>query len=370
MPRKIGIATMLGGLVCQVVLVAAQWKPVPVTVLQKRADVIVLATVEGIIGTDKAALPSVQLRVERVLQGQSATMTMVAGVVPPTSDQPLPRPSILAPGVTGRRGVWFLRSETTGYQVLPLVEGLYSDRDLCLPVNGPPAATAPGETVDQELLAYLVGWYQSLQSPSTLEDEILLANLQNGDTQELLAAISPLMDSTSNTQRIIGLTAAIRLGSDAAVSLMAENLADLRSNPRFPRITDALGLFYEPHGASSIPVLDRLIELHTDVAGVDAAAGAALAKIRTKAVLPAMAELLDSKDPQAQLRSASFFGLFTLFADKDGNMPEGGPRGPLCTAQTRAYMPRQDSTLTPAEYVEFWKGWWAQNRVVLGFDTL
>ena len=112
--------------------------------------------------------------------------------------------------------------------------------------------------------------------------------------------------------------------------------------------------------SSSNPTLTSL--------GVDVAAAAALAKIRTKEVLPAMAELLDSKDPQAQLRAASFFGLFTLFADKHGNMPEGGPRGPFCTPQTRAYMPRRDSTLTPAEYAEFWKGWWSDNQGALDFD--
>ncbi len=70
MPRKSRIATMLGGLLCQVVLVGAQWKPVPSTMLQKKADVIVLATVVGIIGTNKAAQPSVELRVERVLRDQ------------------------------------------------------------------------------------------------------------------------------------------------------------------------------------------------------------------------------------------------------------------------------------------------------------
>ena len=54
-----------------------------------------------------------------------------------------------------------------------------------------------------------------------------------------------------------------------------------------------------------------------------------------------MAELLDSRDPQAQLRAAWVFGYFTLFVDADCNI--GHEIGPWASEVTRRHMPRADS---------------------------
>ena len=68
-----------------------------------------------------------------------------------------------------------------------------------------PATLTPSGTVDQQLLAYLLGGISLYELQVFWEDEkILLANFQNGDKQEFLAAISPLLDSPSKAQRIIG----------------------------------------------------------------------------------------------------------------------------------------------------------------------
>jgi hypothetical protein len=93
--------------------------------------------------------------------------------------------------------------------------------------------------------------------------------------------------------------------------------------------------------------LQRLIALHAGVPGLDVATAAALRKIGTKAVAPAMAQLLESGDPQAQLAAASFFGTYSLLADANGDFPDSGPVGTFTTAETKQFTFRTNSALTP-----------------------
>jgi hypothetical protein len=101
------------------------------------------------------------------------------------------------------------------------------------------------------------------------------------------------------------LTAAIRLGSLDALSTVAQRTEELRSNPKWLRITDAIHNYFKPEGAAIAP-LQQIAALRSDIPGLDAAAGSALQKVGTKDVLPAMALMLDTHDPQAQLTAAAF----------------------------------------------------------------
>ncbi|HEX5432058.1 MAG TPA: hypothetical protein VFW83_08835 [Bryobacteraceae bacterium] len=142
----------------------------------------------------------------------------------------------------------------------------------------------------------------------------------------------------------------------------------MRSSPKFFYICRAIGLYYKPHNESSISVLKQLVDLHSSAPGLDDAVASALRKIGTKDIVPVVAELLDSQDPQAQLRAASFFGFYSLFADAKGDVVQGNlVKGPFATADTRQYTPRSGSSLTPSQYASFWKTWWLQNSSRLGF---
>jgi hypothetical protein len=196
-----------------------------------------------------------------------------------------------------------------------------------------------------------------------------LASLQSQSTapQDSLTAANSLIGSLAVADQILGLTAAIGLGSDSAVTALSASLNVVGMSPKFYLITDALAILYQPHGAASIPVLKQIIDQHSTAPGIDAAAGTALSKIVVKQTLPVMAELLNSSDPTAQLRAASFFGFFALFSDSSGNIPGGGPMGPFATNQTRQYTPRTNSGITPRQYAQFLQQWWAQNHALLGF---
>jgi hypothetical protein len=102
---------------------------------------------------------------------------------------------------------------------------------------------------------------------------------------------------------------------------------------------------------------------------MDSAAGSLLQRIGGKVILPIMAQLLDSPDPDAQLRTASFFASFALFADKDGSIAGTGAAGPFYSELARAQMPRRNSRETPTQYAQFWKNWWRENYSKLGFSN-
>jgi len=135
-------------------------------------------------------------------------------------------------------------------------------------------------------------------------------------------------------------------------------------------ITFAISMY--PIGAyakdeSWVEPLGRLLTVRRGVRGIEGAVAWSLAKIRSKAVLPFMAWLLDSKDPAVLTGVASYFGVFTLLANSTGEILPDAPDGPFANEETRWYTPRQDRAVTPSQYADFWKVWWSQNRVQLGF---
>ncbi len=289
----------------------------------------------------------------------------MAALVPSDSDV---LPAALPSSLVGQTGIWFLSQSLGGFQVVPTQAGPFLPENLFLPLTSSLAAATFSGTIEQQLLQYVAGWYESLPNPTVTDDMKCLAALQSESTspQDALAAADLLIGSPAVNAQVIGLTAAIGLSSDSAVAALSGLLGGVGSSPKLYLVTNALAAGYQPHGAASIPVLKQIIDRNSAAPGVEAAAGAALAKIVVKQTLPVMAELLNSGDTTAQLRAASFFGLFTLFADSNGIVSGGGPVGPFATDQTRQYTPSRNSGITPQEYSAFWQQWWVQNHGALG----
>ena len=339
--------------------------------LQQKAKLIVVATVQQLVNGSSGE-QTIHLQIQRTITGSPGSISVVAYLMPP-SDPMFSFPNgLLSQHAIGKRGLWFLTLEPRGYEVLPLMRGDYvTGTDVFLPVSDLLNSSPPGGTISQQLLAYLVGWYLSVPNPMGAADDLLMPSLVDSNPRDALAAITPLISSPSMDHRLIGLSAAINLGSDSAISTLASEISSLKASSKFPLILAALKS-YPPHGDTSIPVLKQLIGLNAGVAGLEGAAAAALAKIGTRSVMPVMITLLDSTDPEAQLRAASFCGFYALFADARGNLnlaQTGSIIGPFANSETKAYTPRSASSLVSAQYVQFWKMWWSQNKSTLGFTT-
>lgn len=335
---------------------------VPLTVLRTRADLIILATISQVDPVTSGG-QTVQLQVARVLQGQTISSSLVVRLTPPVDVPNLALPAT----AIGKAGIWFLGLGSNGYGALPLFDGVYTQDEYFLPNSDPNDAPPPTGTIDQQLLTYLLRWYLAVPKPGPYEDGLLFASLDKASRQDAAAAVRPLLTSVSSPHRTTGIAAAIRVGSPDAFSALDAELPTLSSNPKSWQVVRAIQLFYPFKDTGSIAPLQSLI--NAGVAGLDAAVGAALRQIGTKAVAPAMAKLLDSHDPQAQLLAATYFGTYSLFANANGDFPDSGPNGPFATADTWQFRPRRDSGLSPAQYAQFWKTWWSANYLKLGFTA-
>jgi hypothetical protein len=349
-------------------LFAGAASPVPLSVLGQRADVVVVATIISVSSTSTHGFFA-QLVPIHFLKGGTTATSLTAQLRASPVMQVSEGLSTHHASV-GASGLWFLKqSSISSFEILPLAAGDYTSRDAFYAIESSTlaAAGALNGTVDRQILALLVAVYRSMTSPSPSADQLLLSSLDNANPQEAVAAIGTLVSSTVPSQHLIGLASSIHLGSDAALSKVAAEMADLQAQPKFGRIVEAIQLYYRPNGVASIAPLQALVSLHAPVPNLDAAVCAALQKIGSKGVLPVMAQLLDSQDPQAQLRAAWYFGYFALFADTNGIISGTGAMGPFASAATRQNMPRSGSTEQPSEYVTFWKSWWSDNRAKLSF---
>lgn len=346
--------------------------PIPVGVVEQRADLIVVARIQSI--TDGASSETVQLEVLNVLKGEAPVLSMAVAVV----SGPRPVNGTLPQSFIGTTGVWLLKNNLSGYEVLPLYDGPFSGSELFIPVLDADRAFVPTGTVGHQLLAYQLRWYQSLPGPSRSADEQFFPSLVYEQGRDSGEAITSLRSSMSLHIRVMGLAAAIRLGSPDAVSQVVDDLEALRPSPNFHLILSTIRAFPPQQPDAAIKALEKLIALHSDVAGLDDAASTALARIgnrgtvagaqvKMKAALPGMLLLLDSKDPKAQLRAARFFSYFAMFTDATGNVPGTGVTGPFATAERSQFDPTEGISASPAQYGQFWKEWCAKNRKQLGF---
>jgi hypothetical protein len=335
-----------------------------ITALGESATVVVVGALTVVQNGPVPEQLTLTLSAAKFLKGQTGGSIIVAGT--PTGSY-IVQSVVFPDSVMGQPAIWFLSQDGSGYHVVPWDGGQFAD-EFFLPITSSLAAATLSGNLEQQLLQYLVGWYQSLPNPTARDDMKCLSSLQSHSTnpQDALAVANSLIGSVRSADRTVGLTAAIGLSSDNAVAALSSLLPAIGSNPKFYLITNSLAIGYHPNGAASIPVLKQIVNQHSAAPGIDAAVGAALSKIVVKQTLPVMAELLTSLDPTARLRAASFFGLFTLFADNTGNVPVGGPMGPFATDRTRQYTPGANSGITPEQYSQFWLQWWTQNHDALG----
>jgi hypothetical protein len=345
--------------------------PIAVSQLARQADAVVEASLAAIPPKAEGAPVSVQLTVRRWLKGQPAGGTLVVAVPPILGSDP-----VLPPGIVGQNGIWFVAKTDSalGYKLLPRAAGLWKTEAMYLPIPARYAGQPPGATLDEELLSYVVGWYQEMSSPRPLldDDDQLAVNfdpsragVREVDKKVLTASIAPLLKSPSRSQQCVGLALALRLGSDTALASVAQDLEELASSPKFGYLKGTIATTYL--GGAWEPTLAALAALHSP--GLDNTVAQALERVGGKGIAPAMATLLDSPDSEAQLRASRYFSLYAMFADAQGNFRDSGPAGPFATADTRQFTPKKDSGLTADAYAAFWKSWWARNRTALGFAS-
>lgn len=340
-----------------------------ITELGRKADLVAFATVDNATQNRSTGSPdavlAVQLRLNQVLKGSPASSTVLARLSEKcyAGGGGPGHPCVYdAAQLAGSTGIWFLQFTDDGYAILPLERVARVASDLCFQVPLPLGriSASPFDDVDETLLNYYVRWMQALPvAADTRDDDRFFAAFGSTDPRKVLKAIAPLIASQSPGEHAVGLLIALSADSADAMSQVVDELPTLRADPRLSEMVATIG--HVPGGGPGskdprwIEPLRRLLALHADIPGMDAAAAGALYRIGTKETWPLIAGLLDSKDPYAQLiamRTIAF------------RVPNA-----LTDEQTRRFYPDGSAT-GPAiqQYAQFWKGWWARNRAALGFE--
>jgi hypothetical protein len=268
-------------------------------------------------------------------------------------------------GMEGMSGLWLLKAADSGYQIVPIERLTYKPEGLFLPVPPPADNAAQGADLDSVLLGYAVRWIQSFDERPTWKDEAIYGafgpSAQARPNQEhVLAAIAPLLASSSPGEHAMGLVIALRAESADAMAQVVNEISTLRSNQRFDEIMFAIGAYPVQGGAGSkspkwIAPIARLIAM-PEIPGMDASLAGALYRIGTPETWPLIAAVLDSKDPTAQMIAVRTIAM---------RVP-----GAMATPETQRFLPGMPGAPgSTAEYVDFWKTWWAQNRATLGFKA-
>ncbi len=334
----------------------AQESP-PIGTLGEHADSVFFATIDEILqpgGTVSSEL-SLGLHVTRALKGPALSEAIV------NIKAQAPRglgPISISNEWVGKSGIWFIRKERDQLMILPRNRIRYQSRDLFLPV---PDISPPDGTLEQQLVIYQVRWYESLQQPGMDDDLTFLTAFYRVKPEEVPIYVKPLIDSRFPAQHAIGLTASLRYGSTDALNMFIDDIPSLPKDRRFGDILMAIGVF--PHNNPEwIEPLQRMIALHRNVPGVEAAASGALMKLGSRDMLPTVIAMLDSNDPNVVLGAARYLANFARFADKNGNIQDSGSNGPLFTQDTDTYRPLINPRFPVDEYRNFWKTWWTQNK--------
>ena len=185
--------------------------------------------------------------------------------------------------------------------------------------------------------------------------------------------------STVVTQRMLGLSGLIRVGSSAALVAATTAEPTVASHPVENGIlTQIIPANFRSSDDSSIAALGAAsADSPNSNPSFREAAAHALASIHTAATLPFLAALLD--DPLAALRIEAIGGLgsfaIALPVQSSANMANLGylrmsqGNNPYRTDDTirNFAMGQKAISQNETKYLSFWKNWWSQNRASLGY---
>jgi hypothetical protein len=270
----------------------------------------------------------------------------------------------------GQYGLWFLKKAGSQWTFLPVNQGgafLESSAFFPLSTTSLPAslgiASGPSTVYDQVAVELAT----ALQSST---DHLQFVNLASGLLGVGASAVtselySGFRASPDPQLRFLGLTGLWGAGDVSALTEIADNADQIPGL----YVRQLLGRTICSANQTDPPVIAALGKLAASPT-MQACAAMTLMYIHTVPTLPFLAQLLDSDNALA--RECAIRG-FSRFVDNlpvatqdnainaEGLIPQGP--APYRTAQTDRYSlsitPLRSASFSEAEYLTFWKSWWA-----------
>lgn len=264
-------------------------------------------------------------------------------------------------------GAWVLRQVDRGVPYVPMPKGT-SPLGIMVPA-GIPALPQPA-TVGDRMAAELAAALQGYSKPSDVRE--LASRFLALDKTPFVSGLYRVLRASPDPElRLTGLTGMLRLNDLTALTDLANSVDQIPKVQVRHWVLSAIMARHEVSPAV-IQTLGRIAsspDLDTQFAAADA-----LGEIHTRDTLPILAQLLDS--PRQMTREAAMRGL-GWFVDNlpisteynvwngRANIPQGP--APYRTADTDRYSlsHRPPGNANDAEYVQFWKSWWAKMKTEL-----
>ena len=353
------IAIVFGLLIVAGTAFAPIFGPASLVDLQKNADLIVVGSASS--GSSSGDISNFTILVDRVVKGDG-----VAGTLIPASWQSS-NPVSLATG----HGLWFLKRSPGGWRVLPTQSGWAQFSDIFIPV---PVGVLPR--------AYT---YETAASISDKVASEISASIESGLGRGLWTTMldqlnSPVIQllyqrmsaSSSPPQKIFGLSGLIRSGSPDALSLAIQAAPGLStSTVEYGILLQSIGNDFRASDANSITVLGKAALKNNLSQDFRESVAHALRAIHTKDTLPYLAALLDDSDIKLQAEGVGGLASFAngLPIQTSASVPSLSylqlpDRAPFKTSDTVSHLAMGEAAIA---HLSFWKTWWSQNRIALGY---
>ena len=332
------------------------------------SDAIIVGTASALVQT--ADLVTFDLSVEGVIKGD-VTMTVLhiyhpwsrRGVVITggRSEQP---------AAMGIRGMWFLkRSPSGGLDVVPANGSDGAVMNLYLPVAQSlstrytvPANATP---LDRAVVEFAAG--AEAEGTGVRQAVELLKSVK---TSSVATVAAVYLTSPNPSFQAAGLALSVAQNKPNALADLARLWPIVRSDPAVVHIVNALRDSFRDGAPNSVR---QLASIANEFAELRPAALNALAWIHTREALPALAALLQSDDPEEQMR-----GVIGLSAFANG-CPIQTPDNVVTmdylqfknvslykTPETVAHFAfRRGPEEQERELVAFWRSWWNANQIAL-----
>ncbi len=333
--------------------------PIPVNVLVKNADAIVIATIlNGAITAGQTA--TVSLDVQEVLKG-----TVQPGDVLTVDYRLSGEAARNTPGVGRDRGLFFLRSANGMWSIVPVASGSipeFRGGFFVLPTKSTP--TTFGNRVQgsmhERILAEVASALESGEGQAGGGVVDFAWEYRSNPSPAMKALFAQLKGSRNAQLRAAGLRAAVSNGDDQALAKVEQGLAN-QNKADIALIADEIQYYVKVTDGRAVARLGRLAVSQASPSQLRKASLTALARIHTKESLPYLAVFLD--DPDIELRSLAVGGM-AMFAN---NVPVGehepsAGAWKYRTEDTLRYSAMDPTIIqnTPAA-VTFWKSWWAEH---------
>lgn len=367
---KYGLFAILAVFLVEANLEGGLVAPQSIVTLQQSADLIIIASANDAVPQGTAV--NVSLNIIRVIKGDPALTGTSIAAYWATGNR-------AAPDLNGS-GIWFLQLAGSVWRVIPVIQGTMQLSRVYFPA--PPTI----------LNAY--SYNQSASLSDKLASEIASAiESNNGFNFQLYALQSGVLDelqspivavlygrmahSTSTEHKLLGLSGLIRSGNAAALTTALQTASVSAGDPAAGVLLLSIRDYFRATDADSVAALGEAATSSSNSnVPLREAAGHALAAIHTTAALPFLVTLLNDSDVNLRVEAVGGMGAFANglgVQTRGGNpslshlqLPANAPYKTDSTVANLAFGV-QAVTANESSYISFWKSWWAQNRVSMGY---